>query len=97
MTANEFIQKHKIRPALATGFKEHLRLDPDSDIEEDYLTVMFQEFAGVKPDGSSLDNANDADIKQVLSPTKGTKLSEEGLAKLRTPKETVSADEKEKK
>ncbi|EMN91025.1 hypothetical protein [Leptospira weilii] len=94
MKADEFIQKHKIRPALAVGFKEHLRLDPESDIEEDYLTATFQEFAGVKPDGSSLENVSDADPRQSFSQTKGLKLSDEGLVKARTPKEVVSADEK---
>ncbi|TGK23432.1 hypothetical protein [Leptospira stimsonii] len=94
MKADEFIEKHKIRTALAVGFKEHLRLDPESDLTEDFLTATYQEFAGVKPDGSPLEKTSDADPKQVLSPTKGLKLSDEGLAKARTPKETVSADEK---
>ncbi|WP_061236779.1 hypothetical protein [Leptospira interrogans] len=89
MKTNEFIQKHNIRTALATGFKEHLRLDPESDMTEEYLTATFQEFAGVKADGSPLDKTNDADLKHLLSPTKGIKLSDEGLAKARTPKDTV--------
>ncbi|EKN89909.1 hypothetical protein LEP1GSC034_1005 [Leptospira interrogans str. 2003000735] len=93
MKANEFIQKHKIRPALAAGFKEHLRLDPESDLTEEYLTAHFQEFAGVNLDGSP-HNESERDPKQLLSPRKEFKLSDEGLAKARTPKETVPAYEK---
>ncbi|EMN79773.1 hypothetical protein [Leptospira interrogans] len=89
MIADEFIQKHKINRTLSAGFKEHLRLDPESDMTEEYLTATFQEFAGVKTDGSPLDKTNDADLKHLLSPTKGIKLSDEGLAKARTPKDTV--------
>ncbi|MDI7157204.1 hypothetical protein QMM53_11710 [Leptospira santarosai] len=94
MKADEFIQKHKIRSVLSVGFKEHLRLDPESDLTEEYLTATFQEFAGVKLDGSPLEKASDADPKQILSPTKGLKLSDEGLAKARTSKEFVPAEEK---
>ncbi|WP_078127204.1 hypothetical protein [Leptospira alexanderi] len=94
MKADEFIQKHKIRPALAAGFKEHLRLDPESDLTEDYLTATYHEFAGVKPDGSPLEKTSDADPKQSLSQAKGMKLSDEGLAKARTSKEAVPADKK---
>ncbi|WP_017852023.1 hypothetical protein ACO1KB_19250 [Leptospira interrogans serovar Szwajizak] len=94
MKAHEFIQKYKIRPALAAGFKEHLRLDPESDLTEEFLTASFQEFAGVKPDGLPLENESERDPKQALSQRNGLRLPDEGLAKARTPKETVPADEK---
>ncbi|MFQ3857152.1 hypothetical protein ACLK29_00855 [Leptospira kirschneri] len=94
MIADEFIQKHKIGTALAIGFKEHLRIDPKSDLAEEYLTAAFQEFSGINPDGSPLEETSGSDPRQSLSPVKGLKLSDEGLARTRNPKETVTTEEK---
>lgn len=94
MKADEFIQNYKIRPALAAGFKEHLRIDPESGLSEEYLTAAYQEFSGTNPDGSPLEKTSGSDPRQSLSPVKGLKLSDEGLAKTRNPKEIVIAEEK---
>ncbi|WP_016756175.1 hypothetical protein [Leptospira santarosai] len=100
MKVSEFIEKHKINRALSAGFKEHVKLDPDSDVSEDSLTEKFQEFAGVKLDGSPiLDAIQDTarvgrEQKQVPSQKK---VSDDELAKARTQEKTFSSDEKEKK
>ncbi|EKS08822.1 hypothetical protein [Leptospira santarosai] len=100
MKVSEFIEKHKINRALGAGFKEHVKLDPDSDVSEDSLTEKFQEFAGVKLDGSPiLDAIQDTarvgrEQKQVPSQKK---FSDDELAKARTQEKTISSDEKEKK
>ncbi|WP_036060495.1 hypothetical protein [Leptospira weilii] len=48
MKATEFVKKYDIRPALAAGFLDHLRRDPESDLPEDLLETSYHEFSGVK-------------------------------------------------
>ncbi|EMY78418.1 hypothetical protein LEP1GSC060_2775 [Leptospira weilii serovar Ranarum str. ICFT] len=46
MKAVEFIRKYEISPALAAGFLDHLRRDPEEDVKDEILKNAYQEFSG---------------------------------------------------
>jgi hypothetical protein len=48
MKVSQFIENHKISPALAVGFKEFLRRDPEQDHDEEFLTNSYEKFSGRK-------------------------------------------------
>ncbi|AOP32563.1 hypothetical protein A0128_00930 [Leptospira tipperaryensis] len=50
MKAVEFIKKYELSSALAAGFLDHLRRDPEEDVKEEILKNAFQEFSGINPD-----------------------------------------------
>ncbi|MBM9499360.1 hypothetical protein JWG44_03755 [Leptospira sp. 201903071] len=50
MKAVEFIKKYELSPALAAGFLDHLRRDPEEDVKDDILKSAYKEFSGIDPD-----------------------------------------------
>lgn len=46
MKAVEFIKKYEITPALAAGFLDHLRRDPEEEVKEEILKTAYREFSG---------------------------------------------------
>ncbi|RHX82217.1 hypothetical protein EHQ05_05485 [Leptospira yasudae] len=46
MKAVEFIKKYEITPALAAGFLDHLRREPEEDVKDEILHNAFREFSG---------------------------------------------------
>ncbi len=52
MKAVEFIRKYELSFALAAGFLDHLRKDPEEDVQEEVLRNAFKEFSGIEPDRS---------------------------------------------
>lgn len=52
MKAVEFIRKYELRTAVAAGFLDHLRRDPEEDVQDEVLRNAFKEFSGIEPDRS---------------------------------------------
>ncbi|MCE9501535.1 MAG: hypothetical protein K8R21_13695 [Leptospira sp.] len=47
MTPKKFIEQNKIKPSIAAGFMDHLRMEPDSESSEEKLSEAFKKFTGV--------------------------------------------------
>lgn len=53
MKLNEFIQRHKIKAALAVGFSDYIRRDPESNLDEKFLKDSYEKFSGRKLDNQT--------------------------------------------
>ena len=54
MKIDKFIESHKIKPSLAAGFRAHMHRFGDAKLDDKQVIAEFEKFAGIKPDGSSV-------------------------------------------
>ncbi|WP_229267219.1 hypothetical protein [Leptospira sp. mild_001] len=50
MKVVEFIKKYEITPVLTAGFLDHLRREPEEEVEEEILKKVYQNFSGIDLD-----------------------------------------------